>query len=283
MAHLYIPHDEDQHPFSMNIPHPRHNGLLHHIEASASAAAAAAAASSTPTLNGTFSVSQSGNTTHNGENNNGTESAEQPVRRYRPIWYLSRGYQIIALAIIFLLACHHLVIRLRHKNRIRQRLRDCQGRRSRNKGERRSSIGGHAASNVEERSSGNTVVQVTLPKHTDEDRLLPDTSSVEETTRGRPAGRYWFAAWEASQRNWLYLRTIPGWLYGPETMADAIWTGVYTVTLMTFALATIPRQLTLTRLTCRADIQCTRNSGISISQTASASLSVHRAIYDDTS
>lgn len=240
------PNRNNQRPFSM-IP-PRHNGLLHHLETNSSASSFNSTIIDGGSANITIvNVTQNGTYT----SGNGTtqqqeqeHSGEQP--RHRPIYYLSRAYQVIALTIVLALALHHLIIKIRHKKRIRKQLRR-QGLRS-GKGDHTrvpTEDPDEAASPIG-RSSDTTFVDIPAPKHSVDDRLLSECPAEEGGSQGgrRGEGGYWFTAWEAVQRNWLYLGTLPGWLYGPETVADAIWTAVYTATLSGFALATIPCKLT---------------------------------------
>ncbi|KAK1925280.1 FAD-binding domain-containing protein [Papiliotrema laurentii] len=100
-----------------------------------------------------------------------------------------------------------------------------------------------------------------LPRNSIEERLLDSTETTPSPPKRRGRGHYWWSAWEATQRNWLYLHTFPRWLYGPETMADALWTIAYTTLMLAFAVATIPRELPCTRpvirlLTLQAFCQC---------------------------
>jgi hypothetical protein len=238
-----------------------HNGLLHsieHVPAAASPTASAAAMESGSTLgkiistyNATLGAVNATVTEANGHaNSTEAEHDAQPPEGHRPIYYLSRGFPFICLAIVLLLAWHRLIISLRHKRRLRRRRVESGHRHTRlatddPDGEGRGNDSpdgsmGRSDATLVESLPGKGARATGIGEA--EDSLLEDTNQGGRGSRRGTISRHW-SAWEATQRNWLYLRTIPGWLYGPESMADALCTGVYTVVMVAFALATIPRKL----------------------------------------
>ena len=233
-----------------------HHGLLHSVEhaaatASSSASAAAESGSALDKIISTYNATLGAVNATVTQHANSTEAEEdaQPPEGHRPIYYLSRGFPFICLAIVMLLAWHRLLIHLRQKRRISRRKVESahQHRRLATEDPDEDAPVDSAEGSIDRSEA--TLVEPLPGKGA----RTTGVSGVEETLlesanvggRGSRRGRisrHW-SAWEATQRNWLYLRTIPGWLYGPESMADALWTGSYTVLMIAFALATIPRKL----------------------------------------
>ena len=214
----------------------RHHGLLHQLEANASTTST----SHDGPLNSTASaVASAFNITvaaHHGKNSTENSGQHEQETGHRPIWYISRGFPLLCLAVVLLLGLHHGITTLRHKRRIRLQLKRAGDVPSKS---------GHIPVATEDPDEEPSSPNGTFSDSTLVMQRSPKTHveiAYDHHSGRRGSGRFCFSAWEATQRNWLYLRTIPGWLYGPETIADALWTIVYSLLMFIFALTTIPRQ-----------------------------------------
>lgn len=75
--------------------------------------------------------------------------------------------------------------------------------------------------------------------------------------------------------NWLYLAIFPKWMYAPESLADAIWSGLYCGVLSFYCYYRTPSiRMCLTFLKplhCRANVQLATHTRTAGSQTCAAS------------
>ena len=145
----------------------------------------------------------------------------------KPHFYLSGLFWVMVAAVVLILAANHLATVISHRLRVR-RLSTPQEKTTR---------------------SGHTAIPTEDPDASEDDPTSPlassDTTLVEEhLPKGygpgvERAGTFRLRAWQTAQRNWLYLRTFPGWLYGPDTVADALWTIAYTCVFLVFVAISV--------------------------------------------
>lgn len=272
--------DHSQQAFSLPMPGStianRHKGLLHEIiQAASSSALSVDTAGIASIHNANIAQVASSNSTES------EQSGEHGQRSgHRPIWYMSRGFPLLCTAVVLLLAMHHGITLLRHKHRIHRRFKTPTRRSGKNEHQPLPTADPDEMSDQPALSlstdamSDATMVESThtlFPRNSIEERLLDSTETTPSPPKRRGRGHYWWSAWEATQRNWLYLHTFPRWLYGPETMADALWTIAYTTLMLAFAVATIPRELPCTRpVIVLSSPKCTTSSGICTWRTGSA-------------
>ena len=229
-----------QKPFTMSP----HKGLLHDITHAAETLAPhiAEIVGNTTVQNDTASA-------------NSTEShgSENQGEAHGTIYYLSRAYPLICLAVVLLLAFFRGVTAIRHWRRVRRRRIATQNENvlhaSHPVGPYTDTIEGNPAPSTHSTHSGSadgtyvgsesTLVEPLTKAGSDGAHLEVGSPISGRRARKGRIGRYW-SAWEAVYRNWMYLRTVPSWLYGPDTMADALWTVGYSAVLIAFAVASIP-------------------------------------------
>lgn len=246
--------DIAQKPFQMSP----HKGLLHDIvHATETAQGHIATIASNPTI--TQNVTETANTTgsHGGGSHHKAEG-------HMVVYYISRAFPLICLGIVLLLALCRGVVAIRHWRRIRRRtLRTNSGHSplstvdpdevvstssvstpANSLRSTRSRSTGASADGTYDGSESTLVEPLIKPGRIDADidHLEIGEGGRARGSRGGRISRYW-SAWEAVYRNWMYLRTVPSWLYGPDTMADAMWTLGYSAMMIAFALASIPGAL----------------------------------------
>lgn len=193
--------------------HEGHHHLIHEIEQNATASLSSTSIS---TFNTTVNDTQHGNSTTGGH-------GDHPPRPRSMIWYFSRIINILIILVILLITINRLIAIIRHKHTIRK-----ISRRDRTKK-------GHAPIPTEDPDTP-----------MDEGGHGGGEGVREQLVEGKRKGKFRLRALSAVQRNWCYLRTVPRWLYGPETMLDAFWTVLYCAVLITFGCWEISCELTQT-------------------------------------
>ena len=232
-----------------------HKGLLHDLKHAAAATATQSSPSSSYTASphvaeiaSNTTIAQNGTESTNTTASSSSENSEG----HAAVYYISRAFPFICLAIVLLLASCRAIVAIRHWRRIRRRrARTKDGHvplLSEDPDETTSSD--HSALSVGSADgtfdgSESTLVESLVAKPGRESHVGMEAGITgrrdlagREPRNGRTS-RYW-SAWEATYRNWMYLRTVPSWIYRPDTMADALWTVGYSTLLIGFAVASIP-------------------------------------------
>lgn len=153
----------------------------------------------------------------------------KPRKRHQAaVYYLSRVSWLLFAAIILALAIHHLIVTRQQKNELKRRIALATSPPKGSRDRIPDSDTPYTDDETDDTSSISSIGKRERRRTNDSSGL----SDVESQSNRR--GSRW-AWWLAQQRNWLYLKTMPKWLYGPETLADGFWTLTYCVILCSFA------------------------------------------------